>query len=465
MGSRRAEEPRAPLALGNEPATRPFAQLSGLGNCRPKLHGPQRGRDSDSRHIIVTPLLQHSLRVALSLESQWSILPTSKLERPLSSMKRFVQMPCFLLLGVALNWSCPAEPAATDQNATALAPERLAFVQRATQLTGLPIRDRQNIEIGRIDDLVLDLGAGQVLGVLAAPVHIYGDYHVFIPAAAFSSATSDRAILNSDRTNFTAEPCITRDVSDSPDFAKKIAEAYTRFGAAPIWKEQDGPHGFTRFTKVAGLKMRNRSQENLGQAADLIVDLPSGRIVFLVASLDATGHSFYAVPPSALNLDPQDSALVLNADKASLAKAAQSGDFIWAQMSNPNWAAAMYRLHGQQPGFAAQPPPQAATTPNTSSENLFQKIEGDTTTVRIAHPPNYSDDELTRTVSAAIANESIGASPADNRIQVTTAQGRVTLRGQSSSADQKAKLRAIAETIAGRGNVDDQIQVAAGHAQ
>ena len=380
-------------------------------------------------------------------------------------MKRLAKMPRFLLLSVAVNWSCLAEPAATDEKPTAFAPERLAFVQRATQMTDLPIRDRQNNDIGRIDDLVLDLGAGQVLGVLAAPAHIYGDYHVFIPAAAFSSATSDRAILNSDRTNFTAEPCITRDVSDSPDFSKRIAEAYTGFGAAPIWKDQDGPRGFTKFSKVAGLKMRNRSQENLGRAADMIVDLPSGRIVFLVASFDSVQPGFYAAPPRAIELDPQDSALVVNADRASLAKAAQSGDFIWAQMNNPNWAAATYRVYGQQPRFAAQPPPQPAAAANTSSENLFPKIEGDSTTVRITHPPNYSDDELTRNVSAAIANESIGASLADSRIQVNTAQGRVTLRGQSASADQKAKLRAIAETIAGRGNVDDQIQVAAGHAE
>jgi uncharacterized protein YrrD len=378
-------------------------------------------------------------------------------------MKRLAKLPWLLLLATILHLSCFAEPEPSAQKPAAIAPERLAFVQRATQLTGLPIRDRQNNEIGRIDDLVLDLGAGQVLGVLAAPAHVYGDYHVFIPAAAFSSATSDRAILNSDRTNFTAEPCITRDVSGSPDFSKKIAETYARFGAEPMWKDQDGPHGFTKFSKVAGLKMRNRAQESLGQAADLIVDLPSGRIVFLVASLDSARPSFYAAPPSAIELDPQDSTLVVNADKASLAKAAQSGDFIWAQMNNPNWAAAMYRLYGQPSGFAAQPSPQPAAAPNTSSENLFPKIEGDSTTIRMTHPPNYSDDELTRTVSAAIANESVGASPVDSRIQVTTAQGRVTLRGQSSSADQKAKLRAIAETIAGRGNVDDQIQVAAEH--
>ena len=81
-----------------------------------------------------------------------------------------------------------AESAAGNQTPANLVPERLPLVQRATHLIGLAIHDRQNHEIGRIDDLVINLGSGQVLGALAAPAHIYGDFHVFIPAGSFASA-------------------------------------------------------------------------------------------------------------------------------------------------------------------------------------------------------------------------------------------------------------------------------------
>ena len=374
----------------------------------------------------------------------------------LAPMIPFTKAVCVVMLipGPAL---CLAESSAGLHEPAAAVPERLAFVQRATHLIALPIHDRQDHEVGRIEDFVINLGSGQILGVLAAPPHIYGDFRVFIPAASFVSAGDDRAVLTGDRTNLLAEPCVSREVFESPDFSKKIVEAYTRFGATSVWKDQDGPRGFIKFSQVSGFKIRNRSQENLGQAADLILDLPAGRIVFLVASLDTAGHSFYAVPPSALDLDPQDSTLVLSADKAPLAKAAQSSNFIWAQMNNPNWATATYRLYGQEPGIIAPPQPDSAPV---VSENLFPKIEGSSMTVRIVKPPTYSDSELTRKIMAAIVNEAVGASLTENKVQVTTVQGRVTLRGQSSSADQKDRLRAIAEGVAGHGNVDDQIEIA-----
>ncbi len=337
-------------------------------------------------------------------------------------MKRFTKSILSLTVTATLihcGDALRAESAAGNQTPANLVPERLPLVQRATHLIGLAIHDRRNHEIGRIDDLVINLGSGQVLGAMAAPAHIYGDFHVFIPAGSFASAGGDQAILGGERTNLTAEPCVTREAADSPDFSKKIAETYTRFGATPIWKEQDCPRGFTRFSRLSGFKIRNRAHESLGQAADLMVDLAAARIVFLVASLDGAGHNYYAAPPSALSLDPDDSALLLAVDKAALARVAQNGDFIWAQMDNPNWVAATCHLYGQDPGFALTAPAPVSTA---ASENLFPKIEGSSTTIRIVKPATFSDAELARNIMAAIVHEGLEAPFAKNQVQVTTAR-------------------------------------------
>jgi len=76
-------------------------------------------------------------------------------------------------------------------------------------------------------------------------------------------------------------------------------------------------------------------------------------------------------------------------------------------------------------------------------------------TVRIVKPAPESDAQITRDIVAEAALEKLDG----GNLTITTFNGRVTLSGHVKDADSKANLVAIAERLAGVGNVDDQLEV------
>jgi sporulation protein YlmC with PRC-barrel domain len=106
---------------------------------------------------------------------------------------------------------------------------------------------------------------------------------------------------------------------------------------------------------VIGMTVKNKQDENLGKVKDLIVDLESGRIVQVILSTGGfigIGDTLTAVPPEALHCDAAHKVLHLDADKEKLANAPKFETSKWAEYSDSNHLAAVYRYYGEEPAFS-----------------------------------------------------------------------------------------------------------------
>jgi sporulation protein YlmC with PRC-barrel domain len=77
-------------------------------------------------------------------------------------------------------------------------------------------------------------------------------------------------------------------------------------------------------TTIIGNKVKNNSGEELGEIEEIVFDLTSGTISYIVMSsggLAGIGDKFFAVPLDALTLDTGDKFFTLDVDKKTVKKA------------------------------------------------------------------------------------------------------------------------------------------------
>jgi sporulation protein YlmC with PRC-barrel domain len=325
-------------------------------------------------------------------------------------------------------------------------PARLHLMLRASQLIGTVVRDREIRELGRIDDLVLDPDSGQVLCVLVSPTETSNGpgYSVAVPARSFMSADKTRVILDVTKRTLAGGPVFRGDRLESPATAKLLDESYAYFHQKPAWKPAMDFGKTGRSSAYAGADVRNKSGESLGKITDWMIDLTKGRVVYAVISFDGSGTMLYAVPPTAMMADLDRKIMLLDADRAKITALGQHDAFFWTEITDPVKAAALYEAFGRQADLAA-----------TSAQSSWG-----TGTPRVNAPmpdatPGKTDAEITRDVLTALMGDDLRHPIEIEQLKIFTVNGEVTLRGQVANGIQKAKLGAIAEGIAGHGNVNN----------
>ena len=101
-----------------------------------------------------------------------------------------------------------------------------------------------------------------------------------------------------------------------------------------------------------GMEIRNNAGAGLGQVVNLMVDLPTGRLIFVVASLDGSKDSLYVMPPEVLAVNPRGNDILLDQDRTKIAARTRQSSFFWNDAVSPAWATASYRSYGLEPDFA-----------------------------------------------------------------------------------------------------------------
>src|ERR1035438_2800120 len=103
---------------------------------------------------------------------------------------------------------------------------------------------------------------------------------------------------------------------------------------------------------LIGMEVKNNENEKLGKVDDLVVDVESGRIVYVILSTGGfigIGDTLNAVPPGALRRNVANKTLHLDADKVKLTAAPKFEMAKWAEGCNSNQVAEVYSQYGQQP--------------------------------------------------------------------------------------------------------------------
>ena len=100
----------------------------------------------------------------------------------------------------------------------------------------------------------------------------------------------------------------------------------------------------------------------------------------------------------------------------------------------------------------------AQTAPDNTGKNVRDR--DDHTLTPGDQSSNEADVELTRRIrEAVVADDSLSTSA--HNIKIITINGMVTLRGPVSSTEEKTKIAATAQKLAGTKKVDNQLEVAA----
>lgn len=103
---------------------------------------------------------------------------------------------------------------------------------------------------------------------------------------------------------------------------------------------------------LTGDPVKNAAGEKLGDIKDLMIDLQTGRIAYVVLSFGGFlgfGDKLFAIPWGAMKLDTEDHAFVLSVDKERLENAPGFDKDHWPDTSDPRWHSQMHEYYRVSP--------------------------------------------------------------------------------------------------------------------
>jgi sporulation protein YlmC with PRC-barrel domain len=120
-------------------------------------------------------------------------------------------------------------------------------------------------------------------------------------------------------------------------------------------KQEDPGRKFRRVlsaSTLVGDRVKNPAGEDLGKVDEIMIDLTSGRVAYVVLSHGGVlgmGNKLFAVPWNAFRIDEDDKAFILDVDKQRLENAPGFDKDNWPDMADMTWATGVYQYYGTQP--------------------------------------------------------------------------------------------------------------------
>ena len=105
--------------------------------------------------------------------------------------------------------------------------------------------------------------------------------------------------------------------------------------------------------------------------------------------------------------------------------------------------------------------PANAAVPDADNTARNVRDRGDATLTPGDQGDSPADSEITQKIRKALVSGAGGYSVNAKNVKIITAKGKVTLRGPVRTEAEKTGIVSLAKTVAGEGNVDDQLEVKA----
>jgi sporulation protein YlmC with PRC-barrel domain len=103
---------------------------------------------------------------------------------------------------------------------------------------------------------------------------------------------------------------------------------------------------------LIGDKVLNFQNEDVGKVEEIMIDINSGRVAYVVVSFGGIlgiGSKLFAVPWSAIRVDTDRKCFVMDASKELLEKAPGFDKDNWPETPNGQWYHDLYRYYAQEP--------------------------------------------------------------------------------------------------------------------
>ncbi len=265
-----------------------------------------------------------------------------------------------LVLGVAaLGLVGPS--ALAQQSSTSAVQNPLGNVERVDKVDGKSIMTSDNQKDGKIKDLVLDLQSGHILYVVVSGT---GKGTVAVSPQIFTqtpAANDEYAHVNVDKAKLDGAPQFTSQWDKVPNIGSaQLLDAVTTYFGQSRWWQGHNPANQGNFaiankdTAFLGKKVENVNNAPVGKINNIVVDLPRGRILYVVLEPDSSlnlGDNLYALPPDAITWNAGQKSLVSNIDQSKLASAPHFASNNWPNLSDPSFASQVYQYYGKQAYF------------------------------------------------------------------------------------------------------------------
>jgi sporulation protein YlmC with PRC-barrel domain len=125
----------------------------------------------------------------------------------------------------------------------------------------------------------------------------------------------------------------------------------TNVTAGPDMRHGPGPELMGADTLI-GSDVYNKSEEDLGDIKEIMLDMRSGRVAYAVLSFGGflgMGGKLFAVPWAALTLDTEHKRFVLDVQKDRLSSAPGFDKDKWPDMADATWAKGIHAYYGTRP--------------------------------------------------------------------------------------------------------------------
>jgi sporulation protein YlmC with PRC-barrel domain len=361
--------------------------------------------------------------------------------------------------------------------------ERLNGAAKSSDVLGMTVKNYQNERLGKVEELAVDVESGRLVQVILSTGGVagIGDTLLAVPPGALHHDIAQQVLhLDADKERLKNAPKFEMSKWAECCEADRLAAVYRYYNQEPadkfIRKGEGANNPSTRradgtwvsnenqsmipasrlsqiqkASKLMGTPVSNLQDQKLGKVENLVVDLPSGRIVAVIIASGGflgMGDELSAVPPTALRFNAQRDVLQLDASKETMSSAPHFKANQWPDFGQPGYAGGVYRAYKVEPYFSTEPDNTARNTRDRDDQTLTPFDQGNT-------PADLNTSARIRKEIMAASDLSVNA----RNVKIITIQGRVTLRGPVNSEQEKRALGEIAGRIARAGNVDNQLEV------
>lgn len=314
--------------------------------------------------------------------------------------------------------------------------ERYGEEKPIRRLGLIEVRNLQNVRLGRIKDIGLDLPNGRIVEVFVVSGEFlgFGGRIVAVPPAALTSnAAGDIYRLDVGVAAFAAMPDVSFSHWNAVGREERIAAAYRRFGQTPFFLVNDeaadpNPErakvelGFIyRADKFLGLPIENLRNEPLGKIDFIGLDIPAGVVRKVVVVSNTNLRTRSVIPARSLRFNAARDRLLF--DDSSMP-------------------------------FADQP--RLVLTPSAFG-NPAHSVEENYRGPRTWIPLEQGTGRRDRNRTALIRKNLQAAKIAGLECEVGTLNSRTTLRGRAESEAARNRAGAIAIAASRVELVDNQI--------
>ena len=391
---------------------------------------------------------------------------------------------------------------AHDRTLGALRADRLNGAAKASDIIGMTVKNYQNEKLGKVDDLAIDVESGRIVQVILSTGGFIGigDTLTAVPPGALHHDVAQKVLhLDADKEKLKSAPKFEMTKWAEDCDCDHLSAVYTYYGQEPAFTfihkgdaikgsvhttdaspntsatrrpdgtwEKDRISGENQWvipasrlgqiqkaSKLMGTSVKNLQDEKLGKVDNLLVDLPSGRIVAVILSSGGflgMGDELSAVPPTALRFAADRETLALDTTKETLSNSPHFKADQWPDFAQPTYSAEVYRAYRVDPYFTTN---LVADADNTA-RNVRDR--GNRTLTPLDQGHSQADRDTTAQIRKEIVAGKTMSISAKN-VKIITNNGQVTLRGPVNTSEEKRLIGEIADRIARTGNVDNQLEV------